>query len=240
MKKLLGCFLCVMLLVFLAIPAGATLIYDQIVDMSGTGFGNVLSVLALQETGPAGTLADVEAGGVSWNGTSDAYFCKTVPDTIKYGANKTATRTIGELGWEDASEIRIIVNMSEQGSGDGQHFSIDALAMTIYDPYGTPLWSSSGFLRYDSPAIVEQGTGGSGIAFMLDAAQVASLNGVADWEDMDNRLGVNSSISYVDDGQDNIFAAKGPGASVPEPATMFLLGTGLIGLALFGRQRFKK
>jgi hypothetical protein len=51
-------------------------------------------------------------------------------------------------------------------------------------------------------------------------------------------IDVNSPINYLDNV--SLTLNSGTGAPVPEPATIFLLGIGLVGLAGYSRKKFKK
>jgi hypothetical protein len=88
------------------------------------------------------------------------------------------------------------------------------------DPDGTSFWS---------------GDYGTGKLYKFDIATGATDNQL---QTIDTGVGSDSLYGVTVFGE--ITAGGGGGGVIPEPATMLLLGSGLIGLAGYGRKKFFK
>lgn len=188
MKKLLGCFLCVMLLVLGAalgvqaypidpIAAGHIASYD------GTYLGGTDDLVAYgwsdyptyhpDQDRPVNVSKVVEL----WNAANDPDYALPTTPYIEVDTGYPIDYTGGTISW----------------SGEYQF-----LSMKWDGVFG--IWDVSGLSEFDFSGLAGNNPKGNALSHY--------------------RLWNPSSVS--------------------EPATMFLLGTGLICLALFGRQRFKK
>ena len=217
--------------------ANADIILLGTTDDVGTGFGNVLNILTLQNN-------TTEVGSVYWDGNSD--------ETTGHASNTSETRTIAELqafGIMSASELGIVYNVNQQGAEGGLDTQLNEFTVDVYSSAGVLLgsWNYEGGTCTPNTSDpdcfppLNQGTGGAGYVFGFDATQAAQLQ--AFWNPT-NVIGMSGDVSLSNDGPENFFAydleGDTPDVPIPEPTSMFLLGSGLIGLAAKYRNRAQK
>jgi len=214
-------------------PAQADVVFVGGVDISGTGFGAVNTLMTMQALG--NQMGSIETGcvGVSdqgrlnttmqWlnkNKRPDADLCQggNTGGFEKPPSNFPHNQT---LLVSDASKIAVVFNSDQPAGGS---VNLTKFVWVLFNANGQVGFTSNSASQSFSSTKSEPGIGNSGWEFMLDAKQQALAQAaINNGHDL---LGLSATVTDSFGGPETFFLINAPGSSVvPEPATLFLVGT---------------
>jgi len=195
-------------------PAADITFLNQTVDLNGTGFGNVYSLLALQATGSQTS----EFGSVLWNGSMDILSGNAKPAI----QTNTQPASIIQAITNANNHFGLIFNINQPGSNP--NVVLHDFSLAFQDPNGGILFTAT----YNAPPggidllQVDNGNGSAGYLFdvSLTNAEAALF-----FADPNNHLGQfiteANGITNVQGGPENFFLQSlGPDAGAgggPDP-----------------------